>query len=93
MYVRMHSLQPGLGWEEGMSSRQLETGSLSVDIRTYVRMYLFIYCRKVRCKLVRELAVVLTEAAACPESGGLHRSSTTGASSVQEVKNSSSFAP
>ena len=36
---------------------------------------------------------MLTEAAACPESGGLHRSSTTGVSSVHEVRTSSSFAP
>ena len=67
---------------------------LTVRGHTYVCTCYGVYCRKVRCMLVRELlVVVLTEAAACPESGGLHRSSTTGASSVQEVKNSSSFAP
>ena len=66
---------------------------LTVRGHTYVCTCYGVYCRKVRCMLVTELAVVLTEAAACPESGGLHRSSTTGASSVQEVKNSSSFAP
>ena len=73
--------------EENLESLSKQVGSLSMDTCT---------CSSTTeedQECVHETDVVLTEAAACPESGGLHRSCTTGASSVQEVKKSSSFAP
>lgn len=73
--------------EENRESLSKQVGSLSMDTCT---------CSSTTeedQECVHETDVVLTEAAACPESGGLHRSCTTGASSVQEVKKSSSFAP
>ena len=45
----MYSLQPDLGWEEGMSSHQLETDSLSVDIHMYVLVMVSIAGRSGVC--------------------------------------------